>query len=125
MQQYAPQSPSSSASSSQAHSYLRFAGDKNLDRAGARVRGQPTTNAVDPHRNEGTPGDGAPADALAQMIEQENQKLREKSEKVRQQLDAKQKYIVSERQKYEEKIRKLREKRDQLMDTFQATVLGR
>ena len=71
------------------------------------------------------PGEDARADALAQMIEQENQKLRIKDEKVKEQLQAKKQYIESENQKYQEKIKQLKELRDQLMESYEAKMLGR
>lgn len=61
-------------------------------------------------------GAGAPADALASMIEQENQKLREKNDKVKKQLEDKAKYVKAETERYQAKIRKLKEQRDALMD---------
>lgn len=59
--------------------------------------------------------DGGAGD-LAQQIEHENQKLRDKNMKIKQQLAAKQQQMQNEKMRYAEKIRRLREKRDLLME---------
>ena len=61
-------------------------------------------------------GDGAPADALASMIEQENQKLREKNDKIKKQYESKLKYVKAETERYQAKIKKLKEQRDAPME---------
>lgn len=106
-------SPTSSAfGSSDGHSAFRFAGQRDLDKAGGRLRVQ-TANKKQTHtQSQGGGGDDTRADALAQMIEQENQKLRLKNEKVKEQLKTKQIYVDGERQRYMEKIRQLKERRD-------------
>jgi hypothetical protein len=87
--------------------------NRTLQKSGTEIR----LSVEEPHQPLIT-GAGGQADQLAEMIEQENQRLRSKQAEMKEQLRQKQAYVALERQRYLQKISRLQAMRDEVMQRF-------